>query len=73
MNHHTDLPIPDIDNWSAEQRLAVYDLCQTIAQTLMDRHGDELIELMAAIDAESGVSGIVKEVNPNLTLPFDDL
>jgi hypothetical protein len=35
-----------MDQWSAEQVLAVYDLCQMICATLMHRHEDQLLQKM---------------------------
>ena len=47
MNRYTHLQIPDMDLWSAEQVLAVYDVCQTISTTLMDKHEEALLKTMA--------------------------
>ncbi len=47
MKRYTHPQIPDMDLWSSEQVLAVYDVCQTISATLMDRHTDALLSAMA--------------------------
>lgn len=50
MSDYTQLPIPDIDQWSTEQVMAVYDLCQMISATLMYRYEDQLLEKMIECD-----------------------
>ena len=50
MSDYTQIPIPDIDQWSTEQVLAVYDLCQMISVTLMHRFEDQLLEKMIECD-----------------------
>ena len=50
MSDYTQLPVPDMDQWSTEQVLAVYDLCQIISVTLMDRYEDTLLEKMIECD-----------------------
>jgi len=50
MSDYTQLPVPDMDQWSTEQVLAVYDLCQMISVTLMHRFEDQLLEKMIECD-----------------------
>lgn len=50
MSGYKHLPIPDMEHWTPEQVLAIYDLCQTISAALMARHEDQLVELMMAIE-----------------------
>jgi hypothetical protein len=50
MSAYTQLPVPDMDQWSTEQVLAVYDLCQMISVTLMHRYEDQLLEKMIECD-----------------------
>lgn len=50
MTDYTQLPIPDMGQWSTEQVLAVYDLCQMISVTLMRRYEDTLLEKMIECD-----------------------
>lgn len=68
------LAVPNMQNWNTDQVLAVYDLCQMISATLMARHHDELVEKMIELDRQRGFQHHVpvKDVDPNLQLPFDD-
>ncbi len=50
MSDYTQLPVPDMDQWSTDQALAVYDLCQMICVTLMHRFEDQLLEKMIESD-----------------------
>ena len=73
MNRYTHLQIPDMDLWSSEQVLAVYDVCQTISAALMDKHSDALLKTMADNHARRCPSEhpcVTGE--QNLQLPFDD-
>lgn len=68
------LPVPNMQNWNADQVLAVYDLCQMISATLMLRHHDELIDKMIELDLQRGFEHpiITQPDDLNLQLPFDD-
>jgi hypothetical protein len=59
------LPLPIMDTWSIEQKLAVYDLCR-----LIDRDG--LLEAMIRDDLERGFDHTYDLDNCNLELPFED-
>ena len=73
MNRYTHLQIPDMDLWSAEQVLAVYDVCQTISATLMDQHTDALIKTMADNHAKRcPTEHTCTTREQNLSLPFED-
>ncbi|MFT5895856.1 MAG: hypothetical protein ACI8VW_002731 [bacterium] len=50
ISDYTQLPVPDMDQWSTEQVLAVYDLCQMIRVTLMHQFEDQLLEKMIECD-----------------------
>lgn len=71
MSAHTHLPVPDMDRWSADQALAVYDLCQAISATLMQRYEDQLVHKM--IESEEHHCASDKSSEHNLSLPFDDV
>ncbi|OED36089.1 hypothetical protein AB833_28540 [Chromatiales bacterium (ex Bugula neritina AB1)] len=68
MNTYRQLHLPDMDRWSVDQILAVYELCQTISATLMLHHEQELIDRMMEIDQRCEQ----RIPNPTLPLPFDD-
>lgn len=70
MSGYTQLPVPDMDQWSTEQVLAVYDLCQMISATLMNRYEDQLLEKM--IECDERCSAVNQLAEHNLSLPFDD-
>lgn len=70
MSGYTHLPIPDMEQWSHEQVLAVYDLCQIISATLMQRYEDQLLEKM--IESEQRHFAATEKVERNLSLPFDE-
>ncbi len=71
MSDYTQLPVPDMDQWSTDQVLAVYDLCQAISTTLMQRNKDQLVEKMMEIDERH--CAVDQLVENNLSLPFDDV
>ena len=71
MSGYQQLPVPDMEQWSDEQVLAVYDLCQTISATLMARHEGGLLEKMMASD-ERRFKVSDGAHTQNLSLPFDD-
>ena len=40
MSGYKQLPVPDMEQWSVDQVLAVYDLCQAVSAALMNRYED---------------------------------
>lgn len=68
MSTYRKLHLPDMDQWSVDQILAVYDLCQTISATLMLHHQDQLTDRMMEIDQRCEH----QICNKTLPLPFDD-
>lgn len=50
MKGYAHIAVPDMDQWNADQVLAVYDLCQMISASLRALHGEQLIEKMIALD-----------------------
>ena len=66
------LPLPIMDTWSIEQKLAVYDLCRLISETLWQHDRDGLLEAMIRDDHKRGFDHTGDLDNPNLELPFDD-
>ena len=74
MSGYTEIRVPDMDSWTTEQVLAVYDLCQSISATLMQRHEDQLLEKMIEIDQRTGFVSTTSSpcCNANLELPLDD-
>ena len=76
MNRYTHLQIPDMDLWSSDQVLAVYDVCQTISATLMDKHKDALLKTMAdnhAMRCPCPSEHRCATSEQNLQLPLDEL
>lgn len=74
MSGHTQIPIPDMDHWTTDQILAVYDVCQMISATLMARHEDQLLERMIEIDRRDQLDQLMPtQYDDNLQLPFDQL
>ena len=65
------VPLSIMATWSTEQRLAVYDLCRLISESLWQHDRDGLLEAMIRDDHERGFDH-VGDPNPNLELPFDD-
>lgn len=70
MSGYTQIPVPDMDTWSTEQILAVYDLCQSICATLMQRHEETLVEKMIESDEQCTPRHPCKDTT--LSLPFDE-
>ena len=60
------LPLPIMDTWSIEQKLAVYDLCRLISETPWQHDRDGLLEAMIRDDHARGFD------HRNLELPFQD-
>ena len=74
MSGYTQIPIPDMDHWTTDQILAVYDVCQMISATLMARHKDQLLEKMIEIDHRIESSQLMpNEYDDNRQLSFDEL
>jgi hypothetical protein len=68
------LPVPNMHNWTDDQVLAVYDLCQMISATLMARRRDGLIDKMIELDQQRGFDSpmLTPQHDLNLQLPFND-
>ena len=66
------LPLPIMDTWSIEQKLAVYDLCRLISEILWQHDRDGLLQAMIRDDHKRGFDHTGDLDNPNLELPFDD-
>ena len=66
------LPLPIMDTWSIEQKLAVYDLCRLISESLWQHDRDALLEAMIRDDRARGFDHVDDFHNRNLELPFDD-
>ena len=66
------LPLSIMETWSPEQRLAVYDLCRLISESLWQQDRDGLLEAMIRDDHKRGFDHTDDLENPNLELPFDD-
>ena len=66
------LPLPIMDTWSIQQKLAVYDLCRLISESLWQQDRDGLLEAMIRDDHKRGFDHTDDLDNPNLELPFDD-
>jgi hypothetical protein len=59
--------------WSPEQKLAVYDLCRLMSESLWYHDRDALLEAMIREDHERGFDHDLDADNPNLELPFDEI
>jgi len=68
----TPLPLPIMDSWSPEQKLAVYDLCRLISEILWQHDRDCLLEAMIRDDRLHGFDHVDVPDERNLELPFDD-
>ena len=66
------LPLPIMDTWSIEQKLAVYDLCRLISESLWQQDRDALLEAMIRDDRARGFEHADDFHSRNLELPFDD-
>lgn len=66
------LPLPIMDTWSIEQKLAVYDLCRLISEILWQHDRDALLDAMIRDDQQRGFDHREPIDNRNLNLPFDD-
>ncbi len=66
------LPLSIMQTWSPEQKLAVYDFCRLISETLWQDDRDGLLEAMIRDDHVRGFDHADDFDNRNLQLPFDD-
>ena len=64
--------IPIMATWSPEQKLAVYDLCRLISESLWHHDQDGLLEAMIRDDHARGFDHQLDVENRNLELPFED-
>lgn len=65
-------PLTLIDEWTPAQKLAVYDFCRLMSETLWQQHEDVLLEEMMRIDRANGFEHQHPVDNRNLELPFWD-
>ena len=65
-------PLPIMQTWSPEQKLAVYDFCRIISESLWQHDRDSLLQAMILDDQQHGFEHAHDPDNPNLELPFDD-
>lgn len=63
---------PMTEDWSPAQKLAVYDFCRVLSESLWLRYKDELLEEMIRQDQRQGLAPISKDDGENLEFPFDD-
>lgn len=63
---------PLAEDWSPAQKLAVYDFCRLLSETLWQQYEDELIDEMIRIDHANGFAPLSAADDRNLELPFDD-
>ena len=66
------IPLSIIETWSPEQKLAVYDLCRLISETLWQQDRDSLLEAMIRDDNERGFDHPYDIDNRNLERPLED-
>ena len=63
---------PLTEDWSPAQKLAVYDFCRLLSETLWQQYEDELIDEMIRLDRANGFAPLRGADERNLELPFDD-
>jgi hypothetical protein len=63
---------PLTEDWSPAQKLAVYDFCRLLSETLWQQYEDELIDEMIRLDRTNGFAPLRDVDERNLELPFDD-
>jgi hypothetical protein len=63
---------PLTEDWSPAQKLAVYDFCRLLSETLWQQYEDELIDEMIRLDRTNGLAPLRDVDERNLELPFDD-
>jgi hypothetical protein len=61
-----------MQHWSPEQKLAVYDFCRLISETLWQHYEDVLLEQMINADRDNGFENLNNASHRNLELPFED-
>ena len=61
-----------MQNWSAEQKLAVYDFCRLTSEILWQYDRDDLLDAMIRDDLDRGFDHHGDLDNCNLELPFED-
>lgn len=67
----TQLPLPIMETWSPEQKLAVYDLCRLISESLWQHDRDALLDAMIRDDQQRGIEHTGDLLHQNLELPFE--
>ena len=63
---------PLTEEWSPAQKLAVYDFCRLLSETLWQHYENDLIEEMIRLDRANGFTPLTDVDERNLELPFDD-
>ena len=63
---------PLTEEWSPAQKLAVYDFCRLLSETLWQQYEDELLDEMLRQDQRHGFAPIHDADNANLELQFYD-
>jgi hypothetical protein len=63
---------PLTEEWSPAQKLAVYDFCRLLSETLWQHYEDDLIAEMIRLDRANGFAPLRDADERNLELPFDD-
>jgi hypothetical protein len=69
---NTPPPLAMMETWSPEQKLAVYDFCRLISETLWQHYNDVLLEQMINTDRNNGFEPLNNCSHRNLELPFED-
>lgn len=69
--------LPEIDDWTAEEALAIYDFCVRMSEVLWVSHADVLLEQMLGRPDHGGFSASPSDWRAvggesNLELPFED-
>ena len=66
------LPLSIMEEWSPEQKLAVYDLCRLISEILWQQDHDALLDAMIRDDQQRGLEHAADLLNTHLERPFED-
>ena len=66
------LPLSIMETWSPQQKLAVYDLCRLISETLWQQDRDALLDAMIRDDQQRGLEHTDDLLNTYLERPFED-
>ena len=69
---NVQLPLWMIDEWTPAQKLAVYDFCRLISETLWQQYQTALLDEMIRLDRDNGFEHLYHQDDRNLELPFDD-